>query len=428
MRVLLVEDDSATAQSIELMLKSAKFDVFVTDLGEEAIELGTNEEYDFILLDLNLPDKSGFDVLQTLRTQGIRTPVIIVSGLAGIDDITKGLRLGADDYITKPFHMQTLIARMNAVGRRYATSSDISDVAAASKSVEVNSTTVVSNITDLSSEYTIDKSNILPFGSWVQGDVKISQVNGIAAFVASIPFADVKLRQDVIDSLTNQDDTSILLLYTQIKRLIASALPPVVHPKWKDRSAGGGRLTPLEFIDKHYAVEIAMGTLTQRLRSDDPDLYAAFFNWRKTHKDVLRRRKGLTIVQLEEGADDWMAANSEATGRTNAVRVKRVRGTPVSETATAPARPSAHLLTARELFGDAAPTRQAKPRQKYKFAPELLADPAAVSAAESIANARTYKLRKGVELTPDEDARGKMAASFVKQAQRRRQGGMPSAG
>jgi hypothetical protein len=93
-----------------------------------------------------------------------------------------------------------------------------------------------------------------------------------------------------------------------------------------------------------------------------------------------------------------------------------------------PARPAPHLVTAQELFGEVAPTRQAKPRQKYQFDPELLNDPKAVSAAESIANARTYKMRKGIEVTPDEDARGKMAASFVKQAQRRRQGTNPSAG
>jgi predicted negative regulator of RcsB-dependent stress response len=79
------------------------------------------------------------------------------------------------------------------------------------------------------------------------------------------------------------------------------------------------------------------------------------------------------------------------------------------------------LVTADELFGNVPPTQRAKPRQKYKFPPELLDDPDAVSRAQSVANARWYKIREGHEISPDEDARGKMAASFVKQAQRRQQ-------
>ncbi|MFZ2077916.1 MAG: response regulator, partial [Xanthobacteraceae bacterium] len=67
MRVLLIEDDSATAQSIELMLKSESFNIYTTDLGEDGIDLGKIYDYDIILLDLNLPDMSGFDVLRKLR-------------------------------------------------------------------------------------------------------------------------------------------------------------------------------------------------------------------------------------------------------------------------------------------------------------------------------------------------------------------------
>ena len=67
MRVLLIEDDSATAQSIELMLKSESFNVYTTDLGEEGVDLGKLYDYDIILLDLNLPDMSGFEVLRSLR-------------------------------------------------------------------------------------------------------------------------------------------------------------------------------------------------------------------------------------------------------------------------------------------------------------------------------------------------------------------------
>jgi len=118
MRVLLVEDDSATAQSIELMLKSESFNVYATDLGEEGIDLGKIYDYDIILLDLNLPDMSGFDVLRKLRISRVKTPILILSGLAAIEDKIKGLGFGADDYMTKPFHKDELIARVHAIVRR----------------------------------------------------------------------------------------------------------------------------------------------------------------------------------------------------------------------------------------------------------------------------------------------------------------------
>ena len=118
MRVLLIEDDSATAQSIELMLKSESFNVYSTDLGEEGIDLGKIYDYDIILLDLNLPDMSGFDVLRKLRVSKVKTPILILSGLAGIEDKIKGLGFGADDYMTKPFHKDELVARIHAIVRR----------------------------------------------------------------------------------------------------------------------------------------------------------------------------------------------------------------------------------------------------------------------------------------------------------------------
>ena len=118
MRVLLIEDDSATAQSIELMLKSESFNVYTTDLGEEGVDLGKLYDYDIILLDLNLPDMSGFEVLRSLRVSKVKTPILILSGLAGIEDKVKGLGFGADDYMTKPFHKDELVARIHAIVRR----------------------------------------------------------------------------------------------------------------------------------------------------------------------------------------------------------------------------------------------------------------------------------------------------------------------
>ena len=118
MRVLLIEDDSATAQSIVLMLKSESFIVDTADVGEEGVDLGKLYDYDIILLDLNLPDISGYEVLKTLRLSKVKTPVLILSGTAGIEDKVRGLGCGADDYMTKPFHKDELVARIHAIVRR----------------------------------------------------------------------------------------------------------------------------------------------------------------------------------------------------------------------------------------------------------------------------------------------------------------------
>jgi two-component system cell cycle response regulator CtrA len=118
MRILLIEDDSVTAKSVELMLRSENFNVYAADLGEEGLDLGKLYNYDIILLDLNLPDVSGFEVLRTLRVSKVKTPILILSGLAGIEDKCKGLGFGADDYMTKPFHKDELVARIHAIVRR----------------------------------------------------------------------------------------------------------------------------------------------------------------------------------------------------------------------------------------------------------------------------------------------------------------------
>src|SRR5271169_1832203 len=118
MRILLVEDESAIAQSIELMLKSENFNVYATEFGEQGVDLGKHYFYDIILLDLNLPDMSGFEVLRSLRVSKVKTPILILSGVASIEHKVKGLGYGADDYMTKPFHRTELIARLHAIVRR----------------------------------------------------------------------------------------------------------------------------------------------------------------------------------------------------------------------------------------------------------------------------------------------------------------------
>ncbi|MBT4242281.1 MAG: response regulator transcription factor [Planktomarina temperata] len=118
MRILLIEDDPATSKSIELMLGHANFNVYTTDLGEEGINLAKLYDYDLILLDLVLPDINGHDVLRQLRVARIDTPILILSGETDTENKMRGFGSGADDYLTKPFHREELIARIHAIIRR----------------------------------------------------------------------------------------------------------------------------------------------------------------------------------------------------------------------------------------------------------------------------------------------------------------------
>jgi two-component system, cell cycle response regulator CtrA len=118
MRILLVEDDPTTSKSIELMLQNANLNVYATDLGEEGIDLAKLYDYDLILLDLNLPDMNGLEVLRTLRNAKVETPILILAGADDTENKLKGFGCGADDYMTKPFHRQELIARIHAIVRR----------------------------------------------------------------------------------------------------------------------------------------------------------------------------------------------------------------------------------------------------------------------------------------------------------------------
>jgi two-component system cell cycle response regulator CtrA len=115
MRILLVEDDSATRQTLELMLKSEAFNVYSTDSGEEAVSLGKLYDYDAIVLDL---DVGGFDVIRALRLARIKTPIIAMDHHVQVDTIVKVLDLGGDECLAKPFHKDELVARIHALVRR----------------------------------------------------------------------------------------------------------------------------------------------------------------------------------------------------------------------------------------------------------------------------------------------------------------------
>jgi two-component system, cell cycle response regulator CtrA len=118
MRVLLIDDEPVTAKAVELMLMADKLTVDTTDLGEDGLDLGKLYDYDIILLDLNLPDMHGYDVLKKLRAAKVQTPVMILSGISELDSKVRAFGFGADDYVTKPYHKDELIARIHAVIRR----------------------------------------------------------------------------------------------------------------------------------------------------------------------------------------------------------------------------------------------------------------------------------------------------------------------
>jgi two-component system, cell cycle response regulator CtrA len=118
MRVLLIEPDGAMAQSLELMLKSESFNIYTTDLGEEGVDLAKLYDYDVILLELNVPDVSGFEVIRAIRVAKVKTPILIISHNSGVEDKVRGFGMGADDYMTKPFHKDELVARLHAIVRR----------------------------------------------------------------------------------------------------------------------------------------------------------------------------------------------------------------------------------------------------------------------------------------------------------------------
>lgn len=118
MRILHIDDEAATAHAVELMLTAAGMRVLTTDLGEDGVDLAKLYDYDLVLLDLNLPDISGLEVLRQLRAAKVPTPILIVTGDTRVETKVRALSGGADDYLTKPFHRDELLARIHAVVRR----------------------------------------------------------------------------------------------------------------------------------------------------------------------------------------------------------------------------------------------------------------------------------------------------------------------
>ncbi|MBM7833378.1 response regulator transcription factor [Clostridium sardiniense] len=119
MRILIIEDNKELAYNIKEGLENLKFSVDVANLGLDGEEKAFVNSYNIILLDLNLPDKDGLEILEYLRSNKINTPIIIVTARDEVKELARGLDLGADDYIVKPFQLLELRARIQAVIRRF---------------------------------------------------------------------------------------------------------------------------------------------------------------------------------------------------------------------------------------------------------------------------------------------------------------------
>ena len=118
MKILLVEDQNELAENIKTYLELDSFHVETTLSGQEGYERILDETFDGIILDLNLPDKDGMEVCREVRNSGITTPIIMLTARTAKDSIITGLATGADDYITKPFDMEVLSARIKSAIRR----------------------------------------------------------------------------------------------------------------------------------------------------------------------------------------------------------------------------------------------------------------------------------------------------------------------
>ncbi len=126
MRILIAEDEVATAKALKILLEKAKYSVDIVHNGQDAWDYISEGSYEVIVLDIMMPKMSGLEVLSLIRKNNIKTPVLLLTAKAEIEDRVTGLEAGADDYLPKPFATEELIARIKALGRRsenYADSS-----------------------------------------------------------------------------------------------------------------------------------------------------------------------------------------------------------------------------------------------------------------------------------------------------------------
>ena len=118
MKILVIEDDRTVGQFVKRGLEEQRIQVELVGDGTEALERASQAPFDVLVLDLRLPGMSGIEVLRTLRDRGIETPVLVLTAQDAIESKVQALRTGADDYVTKPFAFEELLARVEALGRR----------------------------------------------------------------------------------------------------------------------------------------------------------------------------------------------------------------------------------------------------------------------------------------------------------------------
>ena len=118
MKILVVEDDRTVGQFVQRGFEEHRLHVDLVADGPQGLERASHGEYDVIVLDLRLPGLSGVEVLRTLRDRGVGTPVLVLTAQDAVDSKVQALRTGADDYVTKPFSFEELLARVEALGRR----------------------------------------------------------------------------------------------------------------------------------------------------------------------------------------------------------------------------------------------------------------------------------------------------------------------
>jgi two-component system copper resistance phosphate regulon response regulator CusR len=118
MKILVIEDDRTVGQYVKRGLEEHRFQTELVDDGMEGLRLASGGRYDLIVLDLRLPGMNGLEVLRTLRDRGLTTPILVLTAQDSVDFKVQALRSGADDYVTKPFAFEELLARVEALGRR----------------------------------------------------------------------------------------------------------------------------------------------------------------------------------------------------------------------------------------------------------------------------------------------------------------------
>ena len=121
MRILIVEDEVKITQALSYLFQKQKIDVDIANDGEEGLILACKDIYDVIVLDIMLPEVDGIQILKAVRSNGLKTPVIMLTAKDTVDDRVFGLENGADDYLVKPFATKELIARVKALARRKST-------------------------------------------------------------------------------------------------------------------------------------------------------------------------------------------------------------------------------------------------------------------------------------------------------------------